>query len=162
MIGLLALAMMQGPATFMEQADPMTDERLSVAMMTSGDAGFAIGCRGRDRSLQLIFMAGQHLIRTNWLTAARPFMFRFDNDEPVTSDWYYDGRFATQYSGPQLRRFLTRILSASRLRVRAYDYDGRAIDAEFAVEGIAPPLRQALQSCNDRRANEAVLPLIPR
>lgn len=145
---------------FEQHTDPMTGEVVSLATLGNGGHAIGIGCRGRDRSLRIVYLADRHIVSTTWLTASRPFMFRFDQDQPVVTEWYYDGRTATQYSGPQLRRFIARMLTARRLRLRAYDYDRRPIDAEFDIVGAAAAIRQALEVCNDRRADRELGPLL--
>ena len=160
LLALIAAAPASASMLYVERHDPITDHLSAFAAVQSGESAFMIGCEGRNRSLGLAFIAGRHLRSTGWLNSAGELTYRFDRDEPITSTWYYDGDKVVKYSGRELRRFLRRLLTASRLVIRAENYAGENVDAEFDVSGSAPALRQVLAACDDRRANEEILPLL--
>lgn len=160
LVALLAAAPASASMMYVERRDPITDHLSAFAAAQDGESAFLVGCEGRNRSIGLAFIAGRHLRSTGWLNAAGEITYRFDQDEPVTSTWYYDGQKVVKYGGREARRFMRRLLTATRLVVRAENYAGENVDGEFDVTGAGAALRQVLAACDDRRANEEILPLL--
>jgi hypothetical protein len=58
--------------------------------------------------------------------------------------------YAVSYSTKNAVQFVTRMLQARRLVVRAIRYDRQTIDSTFDLAGTAPALHQTFEACGIR------------
>jgi hypothetical protein len=134
MLLLLAVAQTAGWHVSQKQ-DPMTDKtEVQKPMLVYQPDTFLGGGPGRYGTAY----------------GLRDFVFRFDGGKPQLESWKYLDTYAVSYSTKNAVQFVTRMLQARRLVVRAIRYDRQTIDSTFDLAGTAPALHQTFEACGIR------------
>lgn len=140
--------------TYVRSQDPITDEdesfvyTESVYQQSRSPSGLAWRCEGKD--LRLVLAAG------DFLTSGQPVdvQWRLDEEEPTERrPWTISTQGTGAFAPPaDLVQLTEEAPNASRIRMRAYDYQGTPHDYEFRMEGLPDALAQL--SCTDQHARE--------
>lgn len=134
---------------YAETRDQMTDAVKARIFVLSQDAAFFVKCDGESNDEIYLQFASTEFLggSTSYRNMYRDFTYRFDDDEALTGSWRYVDQGAAAFSASEVRSFLDRLRAAHRLRVRAYTYRGRAVDADFDIHGADAMLDRLLKVC---------------
>jgi hypothetical protein len=126
--------------------DPMTDAAEATAVLV-GDGGDLIVFCAQGGSPYLSFRSSTFLGGGIGRYELRDFYFRFDDAKMERQSWKYVRDEAFPYSDERAAEFVTKMIPAKQLRVRAVRYDRSYVDASFDLEGTAPALNEVFVSC---------------
>lgn len=111
--------------------DPITDEGRMIAGIQSDDGMLALKCD--EPGPESVYV---HWISSDYLGGdydRRRTTIRFDQDQPTTETWSYEGRNAIQTSDRAAIAFARRLRSASRVVLRGTDFRGGEHTAIFEL-----------------------------
>jgi hypothetical protein len=152
MLLLLAVAQTAGWHVSQKQ-DPMTDKTEVQAELRGDNASLILMCSAGEKPM-LVYQPDTFLGggpgRYGTAYDLRDFVFRFDGGKPQLESWKYLDTYAVSYSTKNAVQFVTRMLQARRLVVRAIRYDRQTIDSTFDLAGTAPALHQTFEACGIR------------
>jgi len=129
-----------------DRVDPVTDLKGAAASVhsTDGRSHLLLTCdvteQGRDLSLQ--FKANQYLG-----SDANAVQLRADADPPMENYWSFYGRIAVLAPDSEVRPALQKIRGASRLYVRAFDFNQQPVGASFDIAGASEAIATVLAAC---------------
>lgn len=127
---LLVLAAQAGGWEIVSIQDAMSDLVTPEAHIETDTGTVGFFCPPDDEPAAFVqprqFIGGpirRYELRNTWV--------RFDDEPPVKQDWKYIDRLATPYSRRETTAFISRLTTASRLRIRLTRYDNIFVDLDF-------------------------------
>lgn len=140
---------------YSETVDAMSDKKYARAFAgTPAEEGrFGLKCDAPGpSSLYLHFISKEYLGGGGGRGAFRRLMVRIDKDDPVETEWFYDGRSAILSSAnPAKERMVwaivDRLRTGSSISIRAWDYEFAQHDASIAIAGGGSSFDKVIASC---------------
>lgn len=123
--------------------DKLTDAVTQRAEVWSSSGELAVTCGG-GRKPSVVFASAVFMANS---PPARIVIYRLDDDPPVTETWRFYPNAASFGWDNGADRFIARLATAKRVRLRADDGTGATIDAEFDVTGAGDALRTLAAKC---------------
>lgn len=130
---LLALVI-RGGWHVTQAKDPITDRNRVTATLQGDNAKIIFRCAAGDVPT-LTYAPDEFLGGGGVRYALRDFIYRFDEGKAQLESWKYQDTYATAYSTKRAVEFVTKMLQARQLVVRAERYDQRLIDSSFDLAG---------------------------
>jgi hypothetical protein len=129
--------------------DPITDSTNVTASIRGNNAKIIFRCAAGERPT-LAYVPDEFLGGGGVRYALRDFIYRFDAGEPQRESWKHLNTYATPYSTKRAVAFVTGMIGARQLAIRAVRYDGRQIDSSFDLSGAPQAFKQAFEACGIR------------
>jgi hypothetical protein len=129
--------------------DPITDQNNVTAVIRGDNASIEFRCAVGEKP-SLAYVPDEFLGGGGTSYALRDFIYRFDGAKPELESWKHLNRYAVPYSEKRAAAFVTKMIGAKQLVIRAERYDGRRIDSIFDLTGAPQAFHQAFQACGIR------------
>lgn len=139
-----------GAWTLRTISDPITDESRVIAVLEGTNGSLAIKCDSPSvNSVYIHFITGEYL--GSGRSARRNVVQRFDDNAPLSTQWYHDGRGAILTNNRDVAAFIGSLVNSSRVVIRAQTYQFSDVTALFDVASsdALAAVRQVYDGCRD-------------
>lgn len=140
------MMMLAGGWQVERSVDPITDATRTVASL-SGSGGSIVFFCARGKNPEISFRSDTFLGGSTSRRELRDFTYRFDDERAVRNSWEYVRDSVYPIGNKNSAAFVTKMVTAKRLRVRALRYDNVYVDGDFDLTGAAPALNEAFTRC---------------
>ena len=153
MLGLIISLSTIGGWTIPEQTQSPR-QTVSVNAQTSPRvASLSYVCGGRDGSIgSFVFTSNTPLGGKNGHSAWREIELQIDKQRPVTTLWRYDGFQAIAAQRNNAGHMEKLLRAGQTLNLRAFDQNGRLVEASFDVAQAADQVSAAQRACDTQRS----------
>lgn len=131
---------------YQERIDAITDRTGAALEISSIDGKsklvFACELTSPDRSMSIQFQAPKFLGGEYGLI-----LVRADKKPPIPGAWSITGRTGYSFDPALVKPMVRTIADAGSVYVRAYDYDGQPVDAQFARVPSSEMFQRAAAAC---------------
>lgn len=131
-------------------SDPITDESRTIAVASGTGGNLAIKCDTPGaNSVYVHFISGEYLGEGR--NRNRALTHRFNEEQPVTQDWGYDGRSAILTPDRAVDAFNTNLATASKLALRGTTFEYHQVTAVFELSpaDTREALKRVYEGCQD-------------
>ena len=126
---------------YSEEADPLTDVKLA-AIYSEGEGGTIILKCDKPGVKDIYWQfSSKEFLGGDF--EARFMDWRVDSNPPVREMWEYKRSLAIFQSGP----LVTQMVDGQSLYIRAMKYDGRFVEAKFAIGGFKEAFARFIKVC---------------
>jgi hypothetical protein len=149
MISMVLALMIRAGWEVTAAKDPITDRTNVTASIRGDNAQIIFRCAVGEKPT-LSYVPDQFLGGGGISYQLRDFIYRFDAGEPQRESWKHLNSYATPYSTKRAVAFVTGMIGAKQLAIRAARYDGRQIDSTFDLTGAPQAFNKAFEACGIR------------
>lgn len=129
-----------------EAVDPISDRVKVTARLDTDNAAIFFTC-AKGEWPALSYQPQEFLGGAGLTFDVRSFIYRFDGRPAKRVGWRYFDRYATPVGRQAAVAFVTEMIKAKTLVIRAERYDHYLIDSSFRLDGAPQAFHQAFNAC---------------